>query len=91
VSRLSQKSFQKVAEQALGLLYERYPSPLSTNAISREIGRDNEFAGKVMGFLHDRRFVVLCRVSESGRQFSSRKCWRLSADTHMKYSHAAQR
>jgi len=91
VSRLSQKSFQKVAEQVLGILYERYPAPLSTNAISKEVGRDNEFTGKVMGFLHDKRFVALCRVSKSGRQFSTRRCWRLSTETHMKYSHASMR
>ena len=91
MSRVSQKSFQKVAEQVLGILFESYPSPLSTNAISKELGRDNEFMGKVMDFLHEKRFVALCRVSKSGKQFSTRKCWRLSTDTHMKYSHMTQR
>jgi len=91
MSRLSQKNFQKVAEQVLGILYDNYPSPLSTNAISKEMGRDNEFTGKVMDFLHAKRYVALCRVSKSGRQFSTRKCWRLSTETHMKYSHMATR
>jgi len=91
MSRLSQKNFQKVAEQVLGILYERYPSPLSTNAISKEMGRDNEFTGKVMDFLHTKRFVALCRVSKTGKQFSTRKCWRLSTETHMKYSHMSTR
>jgi len=88
---MSQKSFQKVAEQVLGLLFERYPGPLSTNAISKEIARDNEFAAKVMAFLHQKRFVALCRVAKSGRQYSTRKYWRLSTETHAKYSHMTQR
>jgi len=90
LSRVSQKSFQKVAEQVLGILYDRFPSPLSTNAISKELGRDNEFTGKVLNFLHEKRFVALSRVSKSGSQYSSKKCWRLSTETHMKYSHMAQ-
>jgi hypothetical protein len=91
LSRVSQKSFQKVAEQALGILFERYPESLSTNAIAKELGRDNEFAKKVMDFLHEKRYVALSRVSKSGKAFSTRKCWRLSTETHMKYSHMAQR
>ena len=89
VSRVSQKSFQKVAEQALSLLFEKYPAALATGKIASDLGRDNEFMDKVMEFLHGRRFVALARVSKSGRRLVVRKAWRLSSDAYHKYSHVS--
>ena len=86
MSRLSQKNFQKIAEQVLGLLYERYPQGMSTSAIAGELGRDNEFCAKLMDFLHEKRYVALSRIAKSGKSYSEWKVWRLSSETHYKYS-----
>lgn len=86
MSKVSQKNFQKIAEQALGILFEKHPIPLSTTAIARELGRDNEFAAKVLGFLHEKRYVALARVAKSGHSYSEWKMWRLSNETYQKYS-----
>lgn len=51
MSRISQKTFQKIAENALGFLYEHYPRAFSTSAIASELARDNEFTLKIMAFL----------------------------------------
>jgi hypothetical protein len=86
VSKVSQRNFQKIAEQALGALFEKYPQAVSTHQLALELGRDNEFVGKVLGFLHGKRYVALARVSASGRTYSTKKLWRLSEAAHRKYS-----
>ncbi|MFH1779809.1 MAG: hypothetical protein ABH803_01540 [Candidatus Micrarchaeota archaeon] len=57
MSRISKKSFQKIAEGVLGFLYERHPKPFSTRAIAVELVRDNEFILKVMLFLEKNGYV----------------------------------
>ncbi|HII38548.1 TPA: hypothetical protein HA318_00915, partial [Candidatus Micrarchaeota archaeon] len=43
LSRVSQRTFNKVAEAALAFLNERFPEPLSGREVAAELARDNEF------------------------------------------------
>ena len=90
MSKVSQKNFQKAAEQVLALLYEKHPRALAAGRIAIELGRDNEFIAKVMAFLHDKRLVALSRTAMSGRPYSGWKKWRLSADAYQKYTAIAR-
>ena len=57
VSRISQKNFERIAENALRVLYDSFPIALSTTQVAQEMARDNEFTGKVLEFLEKKGYV----------------------------------
>ncbi|NUN11085.1 hypothetical protein HUU53_00365 [Candidatus Micrarchaeota archaeon] len=57
MSKISQKTFQKLAENTLGILYEHYPRAYSTTALANELVRDNEFVLKILLFLEKNGYV----------------------------------
>ncbi len=57
MSRISPERFRKIAEQALGVLYDAFPKPLSTRAVAEELARDNEFTLKVLEFLEKQKLA----------------------------------
>ncbi|MFA6049448.1 MAG: hypothetical protein WC792_05895 [Candidatus Micrarchaeia archaeon] len=89
MSRISEKNFQKIAEGALSVLFEKYPSPQSTRAVAAELCRDNEFAGKIMRFLHEKRLVVQIKNSRTGGAYEKWELWQLSPEVYKKYSERA--
>jgi len=58
VSKISQKNFDKIAQDLLRLLYDSYPVALSTTKVASELARDNEFAGRVLAYLEQKGFVL---------------------------------
>lgn len=66
MSRISQAAFKKIAEQALGVLYDSFPVPLSTRQVSEQIVRDNEFALKVLEFLEAQKLVARVEQGKMG-------------------------
>ena len=84
VSRISEKMFTRVAEQALHSLYERFPEPLSTAALAREIARDNEFCLRVLGFLEKKGMAK--RVGN----LPQKKLWTITPAARKKYDSALQ-
>ncbi|MDP2717167.1 MAG: hypothetical protein Q8P02_00330 [Candidatus Micrarchaeota archaeon] len=58
MSRISPERFKKIAEQALGVLYDAFPRPLSTRAVADELVRDNEFTLKVLEFLEKQKLAA---------------------------------
>jgi len=66
MSRISKEGFKKIAEQALGILYDSFPVPLSTRKVAEEIIRDNEFTLKVLEFLEKQGLVTRMKEGKTG-------------------------
>ena len=58
MTRISKKTFERIASDVVSVLYSRYPVPLTTRAIAREVARDNEFIKSVLTFLESKKLVV---------------------------------
>lgn len=86
MSKISEKNFQKIAESALQVLYHKYPKPISTRAVACELCRDNEFASKIMHFLHEKKLVAKTSNSKGGGQYEKWELWVLPAEVYKKYS-----
>ena len=80
MSRISAEKFQRIAEAALGVLVEKYPLPLTTRAIARELARDNEFAGKILRFLEEKKLV-----ERAGKGYARWVKWRLTPAAAKQY------
>ncbi len=78
MSRISQKNFDRIAESALRVLYDSFPIALSTTQVASELARDNEFMGRVLGFLEKKGYVQK-RVKEN------RTDWLLTKGMKEKY------
>lgn len=66
MSRISQPAFKRIAEQALGVLYDAFPVPLSTRQVSEQLVRDNEFTLKVLQFLEQQKLAVRVEQGKMG-------------------------
>lgn len=85
MSRVSQRTFNKVAEAALAFLNERYPEPLSCREIAAELARDNEFVGRVLLFLKEKKLVQQVYKSPEGRDYLRWTKWTLTPSTRAKF------
>ena len=86
MSRVSQKTFDKIAENALSVLYDEYPGSVSTRFVAGEVARDKEFIAKVLEFLCKKGFVEKWTKSRSGEQYERWMKWRLTKRAYDKYS-----
>ncbi|GEM_PF-2489684 len=66
MSRISQPAFKRIAEMALGVLYDSFPVPLSTRQVSEQLVRDNEFTLKVLAFLESQKLAVRVEQGKMG-------------------------
>lgn len=73
MSRISRKNFEKIASDAVSVLYSHYPVPLTTRAVAAELARDNEFVKRVLEFLEKRKLVL--RVEKGYERWIK---WKLS-------------
>jgi len=85
MSRISEKNFTRVAEQALHALYERFPEPLSASALSQEIGRDNEFVLRVLEFLEGKG------MAKKTGNLAHVRLWTITPAARKKYDSAQKR
>ncbi len=85
MSRISEKAFRKIAENALVVLYEQYPAAMSTAKIADELARDNEFTLRVMDFLKGKSLVIRLAEGRHGA-YSSWNKWKMSPAAYKKYS-----
>lgn len=67
MSRISQAGFRRIAEQALGVLYDSFPVPLSTRQVADQLVRDNEFTLKVLQFLEQQKLAVRVEQGKMGK------------------------
>ncbi|MFH0835585.1 MAG: hypothetical protein V1834_00285 [Candidatus Micrarchaeota archaeon] len=86
MSRVSKKTFDKVAESVLGVLYDNYPGSVSTRFVAGEVARDKEFVAKVLDFLRGKGFVEQWTKSRAGEEYERWAKWRLSKRAYDKYA-----
>ena len=55
--RISQNTRHRIAEQALGLLLEKYPVPMTTREVAKELVRDKEFTKTILEMLRGHGLV----------------------------------
>ena len=83
--RLSKEKKDKITEQILSILYDKFPQTLFTAEISREIARDEEFVKLLMYELKDKNLIVAVKKNPKGLFYIRRIRWRLSNQTHQAY------
>ena len=82
--RISEANFKRIAESALGVLYEKFPLPLSTTQVAAELARDNEFVLKVMLFLEKKGYAVRVGKGKLG-DLSRTVKWKISKQARETY------
>jgi predicted transcriptional regulator len=91
MSKLSQKTFDRVCENILSVLYERYPIPVSALELSEELARDNEFVSRVLVYLQGRKLVERVETGKSGEPYEKWVKWKLSKNVKNSYDALAKR
>lgn len=83
--QISQQKKDRISEQILHYLFTISPSSAFTNAISREIARDEEFIKSMMLELEKKKLVISIDKNSSGVRYSRRLRWRLSNEAYDAY------
>jgi len=86
MSRLSEIKKQKISEQILHLLFEKYPQTLFTSQIAKEIARDEEFTKLLLHDLKQKQLTTSIHKNPKGLNYLRRIRWRLSNNAHKIYS-----
>ncbi|MEK6896579.1 MAG: hypothetical protein AABX12_03935 [Nanoarchaeota archaeon] len=76
--RISPKTKDRIAEHVLSHLFSRAPEPVYTNAVARELARDEEFIKTLLGELEQKKLVVKITRNDKGLPLARRARWRLS-------------
>ncbi|MBI5228737.1 hypothetical protein HY991_01405 [Candidatus Micrarchaeota archaeon] len=88
MSKISEKTFNKIAESVLGLLYDKFPLSMSTVEIADELARDNEFIARVLKFLESKKYVERLEKSNSGVSYTKWMRWKLRKEIKARYDEA---
>ncbi len=88
MSRISQNAFKRIAESALGVLYDSFPVPLSTRQVSEQLVRDNEFTLKVLLFLEKQRLSLRVRQGKTG-DLERTVLWKISPEAKKRFDASA--
>lgn len=83
--RLSKEKRDKISEQILSHLYHHFPQAHHTNAIAKELARDEEFVKSLLKELQDKKLVSCIRKSSEGVPYSRRCRWSLSPKAYDAY------
>jgi DNA-binding IscR family transcriptional regulator len=76
--RISSKTKSRISEHILSHLFSQSPEPIYTNAIARELARDEEFIKSMLHELENKKLVVKITKNEQGESLTRRTRWRLS-------------
>ena len=88
--KISQQKKDKIAEQILHHLFSISPNAIHTNAIAREIARDEEFTKFLLQELKKKDLVVEINKNPRGTDCTRRQRWRLSNQVYSIYSKKQQ-
>ncbi len=83
---ISQQKKDKISEQILHYLFSISPESAYTNAIAKEIARDEEFIKKLLIELKSKSLILEIKKSSQGIEYSRRQRWRLSNQAYDVYS-----
>lgn len=84
MSRISQKNRNRLAGEAIAVLKDHYPIPLTTRQVAAELVRDKEFCLKLLLFLRDRGYVKQLQ-KRGGANYARWYKWTLSEDAREKF------
>lgn len=83
---ISSKKRQKIQEQILFHLYNKFPKQLFISQIAQELARDEEFIKELIFELLGKELVVKINKNPKGIQYKKRLRWRISNKAHEAYS-----
>lgn len=75
MSKLSDKTREKLKDAILSVLYDDTLNPLFTHAIANEIIRDKELTLKLLLELKEKGFVKQVQKDSRGRYYQKRRKW----------------
>lgn len=78
MSKVSQKTIDRIKEEILSLLYHNSPVALFTNKIANELIRDEEFIKRLLLELKEQDLVKEVKKSKNGKEYRRRRRWNLS-------------
>ena len=85
MSKLSQRTMEKIQEGILAILYENNPRALFANTIAEEIARDNELVLRLLEDLKSKGLVTPISKSKIGKNYISRKRWSMTGRAYEAY------
>jgi len=82
---ISKEKKEKISEQILFYLYSRFPKPIFTSNIAKEIARDEEFTKKLLVSLEKKELVTKINKNPKGFNYIRRIRWRISNKAYQIY------
>ena len=76
--RISSKTKDRISEHILSHLFSHSPEAIYTNAIARELARDEEFIKSLLTELEQKKLVIKISQNDQGFPLIRRSRWRLS-------------
>ena len=83
---ISNEKINKIIEQVIQFLYTKFPNPLFTSEIAKEVARDEEFMKDLLLLLEKKGLVVKITKNPEGYEYKIRLRWRLSNKAQETYS-----
>ncbi|MDP1695615.1 MAG: hypothetical protein Q8L29_01725 [archaeon] len=90
---ISKQKKDRISEQILHHLFSISPESAFTNAISKEIARDEEFTKFLLTDLQSKKLVIEINKNSAGVSYTRRQRWRLSNqayDVYQKHQSTSQ-
>jgi len=87
---ISNSKKERIQEQILYYLFSLSPEATFTNAIAKEIARDEEFTKTLLKDLKNKGLVIQVTKSPSGQTYLKRQRWLLSDQTFQAYTKKQQ-
>lgn len=90
MSRISQEKIKKIKEEILALLYNKFPHPLFTAQIAKELARDEEFIKKIL--LDLEKLGLVKKINEKkGKIFVRKTLWQLTEKAYKAYKNIKEK
>ena len=83
--KISLEKINKISEQILNTLFIKFPKPLFTADIAKEIARDEEFIKALLFSLNQKGLIL--KITKNNEGYEYKRCirWRLSNKTYETY------
>lgn len=84
MSKISEEKIKKIKEEILALLFSKFPYPLFTTQIAKELARDEEFIKKIL--LDLEKMGLIKRIKEkNGKIMTKKMLWQLTDKAYIAY------
>jgi hypothetical protein len=82
---ISQQKKDKISEQILHYLFTISPQSAYTNAVAKEMARDEEFIKLMLIELESKKLIIQINKNSKGLNYQRRQRWRLSNEAYDVY------